>query len=85
MKTSGSIILTDPQDNTFSYGTVDEIDDSTYVCNFPVDTHFSAGQVLKYASVFHAGNCINCSVQIVDTDDGRKNLAIRIKDLYEAC
>lgn len=79
-----SIILTNPEDNSFSYGSVEEQDGNTYICNISENAKFVSGQVLKYVSFCHGGNYTNCSAQIVKIDRERRCLSLRIKELYEA-
>ena len=79
------IILTDPNDNSFSYGSVDEQDGNVYVCSVKDSARFSSGEILKYVSFFHDGTYTNCSAKVVCIDSDRKCLSLEIKELYEAC
>ncbi len=80
-----SIILTDPDDNTFSYGNVDEQDGNTYICSVNDSSRYVSGQVLKYVSFCHEGNYVNCSAKIVCIDKEHKSLSLQLKELYVAC
>ncbi|MCR4579682.1 MAG: hypothetical protein K5681_04965 [Treponema sp.] len=82
---SDSIILTDPDDNSFSYGSVEDQKGNTYICSVKDSQRYSLGQILKYVSFYHDGNFTNCSAQIVYIDKEKKSLSLEIKDLYEAC
>lgn len=80
-----SVILTDPEDNSFSYGNVDDQEGNTYVCSINDSSRYSSGQILKYVSFCHEGNFVNCSAKIVGIDKEHKSLSLQIKELYEAC
>ena len=79
-----SIILTDPDDNTFSYGNVENQEGNTYICRLNDSVRYTIGQLLKYVSFCHDGNFTNCSAQVVRIDTEHNSLSLKIRELYEA-
>ena len=81
---SDSIILTAPDDNSFSYGYIASSDNGTYECRLEDSGRYSRGELVKYVSFIHDGNFTNCSAQVTGIDRERKRLSLTIRERYEA-
>ena len=84
VSSQSSVIITDPSDNSFSYGNVENQEGNTYICSVQNSEKYISGQIIKYVSFYNEGVFTNCSAQIVGIDKVRKNLSIKIQELYEA-